>query len=92
MDRQSELEFFDSTIEPDASSPSCEFRIYRPNGSLSVIYFTAFESDQRAISEAEKIARTGYLVDVWRSGARIDRVSGHNVSDTGRHGPHLQER
>lgn len=51
-----------------------ELRVYRPGGVLSVIYVTAFESDAKAICEAEEIARYGYQVDVWRDETRIDRV------------------
>ena len=79
MDRQSELESFESNVEPDGGGSGPEFRIYRPNGTLSVIYFTAFESDEIATSEAEKIARLGYQVDIWRGATRINSVSGHNV-------------
>jgi len=65
-----------------------ELRVYRPGGVLSVIYVTAFESDAKAICEAEKIARYGYQVDVWRDEARIDRVSELTDLDTSRHQGH----
>jgi hypothetical protein len=91
VDRPSELESFESNVEPDGAMPSREFRIYRPDGLLSAIYFTAFESDEKAISEAEKIALTGYMVDIWRNGTRINRIGGRNVLGTGKHRQHSQE-
>ena len=51
-----------------------ELRVYHPDGVLSVIYVTALESDAKAVCEAEKIARYGYQVDVWRDGTRTNRV------------------
>jgi hypothetical protein len=84
MDRQSELDSFESKAGPDTRESCREFRIYRPNGTLSVIYFTAFESDEIAISEAEKIARLRYRVEIWRGGTRIDQISDSNVFNTGK--------
>jgi hypothetical protein len=74
-DSQSRPVSFRSTDEDGASAARRELRIYHPNGALSVIYVTAFESDAKATYEAEKIARYGYQVDVWRDGTRIDRVA-----------------
>lgn len=74
MDNQNRPESFRSTDRASASA-SRELRIYRPDGALSVIYVTAFESDAKAISEAERISRYGYQVDVLRDGTRIDRIS-----------------
>jgi hypothetical protein len=85
MDRHSELESFESNSEADGAGASRELRIYRPDGALSIIYFTAFGSDAKAISEAEKIARRGYEIDVWRGGTRISRVSDFNGIDKGEH-------
>lgn len=72
---------FRSTNETAAGATRHELRIYRPDGTLSVIYVTAFGSDAKAILEAEKIVRYGYQVDVWRDGTRIDRISERNVFD-----------
>jgi hypothetical protein len=68
-----------------ASSARRQLRVYRPDGALSVIYVTAFESDAKAISEAERIARYGYQVDVLRDGTRIDRISELGLLDLGEH-------
>jgi hypothetical protein len=72
---------FRSINETARGAARRELRIYHPNGALSVIYVTAFESDAKAIAEAETIARYGYQVDVWRDGVRIDRVSALDVLD-----------
>ena len=87
MDRRNELESFESRGKSDAGVLCREFRIYRSNGNLSVIYFTAFESDDKAISEAEKIARFGYQVDIWRDGTRIDQITDRHLPATGKHRP-----
>jgi hypothetical protein len=65
-----------------AVSAGCrELRIYRRDGTLSVIYVTTFGSDAKAILEAEKLAGYGYRIDVMRDGMRIDRIA-----ELGRHG------
>ena len=87
MDRQSELESFKSHVEADAGVLCREFRIYRSNGALSAIYFTAFESDEKAIAEAKKLARFGYQVDIWRDGTRIDQVSDRHLPAMGERRP-----
>jgi len=74
---------FRSRGETAAGAERRELRIYRPNGALSVIYVTTFGSDAKAMCEAEKIARYGYQVDVWRDGTRIDRVSYLNALEMG---------
>ena len=82
---------FESKVGEAADLARRELRIYRPDGILSVIYATAFASDAKAISEAEKIASYGYQVDVWRDGTRIDRISALNVLDTSEHRRHLRQ-
>jgi hypothetical protein len=74
MDRQSVLDAFESEVEPNADVQRAEFRIFRPNGILSAIYFTAFEDETIAALEAEKIARLGYQVEIWRGGKRTDQI------------------
>jgi hypothetical protein len=75
MDFHNELDAIKTDTWTDANTASREFRIYRPDGVLSVVYFTAFETDERAIAEAEKIARYGYRVDIWRGRTRIERIA-----------------
>jgi hypothetical protein len=90
MERKSELESFESKIEPGVSVACRELRIYRPGGALSVIYFPSCESDGKAIAEAENIAQYGYQVDIWQGETRIGRVSGRNAFDFGNYrGPPL---
>jgi hypothetical protein len=74
MNYHNELEPFDSSAEPSDAALCPELRIYRPDGALSVIYLTAFENDTEAMAEAERIARNGYRIDVWRDGRRIAQV------------------
>lgn len=81
MGRQTELELSEPKAELDIGVACRELRIYRPNGALAVIYFTAFKCDEEAIFEAEKIARCGYHVDIWISGTRTSRDSGRNLPD-----------
>lgn len=74
MDRQSDLEVFEPKVESGAGLQRAEFRIYRPSDILSIIYFTAFEGEDVAASEAKKIARLGYQVEIWRGGKRTDQI------------------
>ena len=85
MNRQNELKSFGSNVEADVGVARRELRIYRPNGALSVVYITAFESDATAIVAAENIARCGYQVDVLRDGTIIVQVSELNVVDIYEH-------
>jgi hypothetical protein len=59
MDRQSVLDAFESEVERNADVQRAEFRIFRPNGILSAIYFTAFEDETIAALEAEKMRNLG---------------------------------
>ena len=86
MDRQS-VGSFESNGGPGIGVPRREFRIYRPNGTLSVIYFTTFGSDEKAIAEAKKIARFGYQVEMWRGGTRIGQLSDRRLPELGARRP-----
>jgi hypothetical protein len=79
MERESELESFESKAEPGISVAPQELRIYRPGGALSVIYFPSCESAGKAIAEAEHIAQYGYQVEIWQGETRIGRVTDQNV-------------
>jgi hypothetical protein len=81
LESQNQPASFRSINETATGAARRELRIYRPSGALSVIYLTTFGSDAKAIAEAEKIARYGYQVDVWRDGVRIDRVSALDILD-----------
>jgi hypothetical protein len=83
---------FESNSEAGSVSVCRELRIYRPDGTLSIIYFTAFGSDQEAIYEAENIARRGYQIDVWRDGTRIGQISDSSGLDKGEHQLHSRSR
>ncbi len=85
MDYQSELGSLETSVETSDVLACREFRLYRPDGTLSVVYFATFDSDAEAISNAERIARHGYQVDIWRDGMRINRVSVSDVLDTSDH-------
>ena len=85
MNRQNGLKSFGSDVEVDVGVVRRELRIYRPNGALSMVYITAFESDATAIAAAENITRYGYQVDVLRDGTIIVQVSELNVVDMYEH-------
>ena len=83
MDRQSVVKAFESNGGPGIGAPCREFRIYRPNGTLSVIYVTTFVTDEKAIAEAKKIARFGFQVEMWRGGTRIGQLSERRLPKLG---------
>jgi hypothetical protein len=91
MKRQTELGFLEFEVELDIGVASPEFRIYRPNGALAVIYFTAFRCDEEATFEAEKIARCGYHVDIWVGGTRTNRVFGPSSPSVAEYRGHARE-
>ncbi len=85
IDGQSKLASFRLIAGAVTDTARRELRVYHPDGVLSVIYVTAFESDSEAIYEAEKIARYGYQVDVWRDETRVDQVSELSNLDRSEH-------
>lgn len=74
MGHRAALASFGPNAEVDNTTACCELRLYRPDGALSLVYFGTFESDGKAISEAKKLARYGYQIDIWRDGTRVGRV------------------
>jgi hypothetical protein len=74
MDVRTALVSFGLTARVDNALTCRELRLYRPDGALSLVYFGTFESDGKAISEAKRLARYGYQIDVWRDGTRVGRV------------------
>lgn len=85
MDYKSESESLGTNVEADDALACRELRLYRPDGTLSAVYFATFDSDANAISDAERMARCGYQVEVWQNGIRITRVSVSNAPDTSDH-------
>jgi len=74
MGHRTELVSVGANAEVGNALTCRELRLYRPDGALSLVYFGAFESDGKAISEAKRLARYGYQIDVWRDGTRVGRV------------------
>jgi hypothetical protein len=87
VDYENELESL-GAVEQTGDVLGCrELRLYRPDGTLSAVYLATFDSDANAISDAERMARCGYQVEVWRNGMRIDRVLASTAPDTSDHQP-----
>jgi hypothetical protein len=83
MGHRAALVSFGPHAEVDNAVACRELRLYRPDGALSLIYFSTFESDEKAISEAKKLARYGYRIDVCRDGTRVGRVPSLGIRHTG---------